>query len=70
MPLVEFICSQSHDGDGIAAREGPGITLHQAKWALCPRGGSEKHMWIAITPTDAEVLKAGHGIVKEAHASA
>ena len=65
MPLIEYLCSERHDGDSIAAQEGPSITLHQAKWALCPRGGIEKHAWALIEPTDAEALKASRGMIRE-----
>ena len=65
MPLIEYVCSERHDDDAIAAQEGPSITLHHAKWALCPRGGIEKHVWSAIEPTDAEVLKISRTVVRE-----
>ena len=65
MPLIEFVCTASHQGDGVAAREGPSITLYHAKWALCARGGADSHEWSAIEPTDAEMLKAGHRGIKE-----
>ena len=65
MPLIEFVCTASHQGDSIVSREGPSITLHRAKWAFCARGGAEAHIWSAIDPTDAEMLKAGHGIHRE-----
>jgi hypothetical protein len=66
MPLIEFVCTASHEGDTMAAQEGPSITLYRGKWALCARGGSDGHAWAAIEPTDAEMLKAGHGGLRDA----
>jgi len=66
MPLIEFVCTASHEGDGTAAQEGPSITLHHGKWAYCARGGTDNHAWSAVEPTDAEMLKAGHGGLREA----
>lgn len=70
MALIEFVCTESHETDTVVPQAGPNVTLYHAKWAFCQRGGIEKHSWSAIDPTDVEVLKAGHGKLRERLGSA
>ena len=59
MPKIEFICSDPHQSEGRGPEHGPLMTLHQGRWALCRRGGTRRHAWIAIAPADADAVRRG-----------
>ena len=58
MASIEYVCGSAHQSENIN-RDGPTITLHEKRWAYCPRGDVDDHSWGQVTPTTVEALAIG-----------
>lgn len=57
MTGIEYVCTARHDGEE-RNRDGLTVTVYESRWACCPMGGSDRHVWKRIPPTTVADMRA------------
>lgn len=43
--MITFVCGASGHGKTTAERGSQVVTIHEGKWAVCPGGRDDGHIW-------------------------
>lgn len=62
---VHFVCRAPEHAQAGRDPEGGVLTIEDGRWAVCPWGKTQLHLWTAVEPLDVETARRTQVLVSE-----
>lgn len=61
---VYFVCRAPEHAQAGRDPEGGVLTIEDGRWALCPWGQTDRHLWMSVEPLDVEMARRTQSVVQ------